>query len=83
MTYYRPMTGYAPETPAFQVEDFVRLLRARQALILRVAAAVVAAAILIALLLPTIYTSSAVVMLDPRKNSVVDASAVPCLDAFW
>ncbi len=76
MTYYRPMTGYAPETPAFQVEDFVRLLRARRALILRVAAAVVAAAILIALLLPTIYTSSAVVMLDPRKNSVVDASAV-------
>ena len=41
MTYYRPMTGYAPETPAFQVEDFFRLLRARQTLILRVAAAVV------------------------------------------
>jgi polysaccharide biosynthesis transport protein len=76
MTYYRPMTGYAPETPAFQVEDFVRLLRAQRALILRVAVAVLAAAILIALLLPTIYTSSAVVMLDPRKNSVVDASAV-------
>ena len=31
---------------------------------------------LIALLLPTIYSSSAVVMLDPRKNNVTDVSAV-------
>lgn len=76
MTYYRPMTGYAPETPAFQIEDFIRLLQSRQGLILRIAAVIVAAAILAALLLPTVYTSSAVVMLDPRKNSVADASAV-------
>ncbi len=76
MTYYRPMTGYAPETPAFQVEDFVRLLQARQGLILRISALTVLAAILIALLLPTVYGSSAVVMLDPRKNNVTDASAV-------
>jgi uncharacterized protein involved in exopolysaccharide biosynthesis/Mrp family chromosome partitioning ATPase len=76
MTYYRPMTGYAQEAPAFQAEDFFRLVRARQAMILKVAAAIVLAAILIALALPTIYTSSAVVMLDPRKNSVTDPSAV-------
>ncbi len=76
MTYYRPMTGYAQEAPAFQAEDFFRLVRARQAMILRVAALVVLAAILIALALPTVYTSSAVVMLDPRKNSVTDPSAV-------
>ena len=76
MTYYRPMTGYAPEAPVFRLEDFVRLLQARQTLILRVAAAIVVAAILVALMLPTVYTSSAVVILDPRKNSVADASAV-------
>jgi polysaccharide biosynthesis transport protein len=76
MTYYRPMTGYAPEAPAFRPEDFIRLLQSRQTLILRVAAVIVVAAILITLMLPTVYTSSAVVMLDPRKNSVADASAV-------
>ncbi|MEO8894965.1 MAG: Wzz/FepE/Etk N-terminal domain-containing protein, partial [Rhizomicrobium sp.] len=71
------MTGYAQEeAPAFQAEDFFRLIRARQTMILRIAAAVVLAAILIALALPTIYTSSAVVMLDPRKNNVTDPSQV-------
>jgi len=76
MTYYRPMTGYAPEAPAFQAADFLRLIRARQGMILRVAAVTVAAAILIALALPTVYSSSAVVMLDPRKNNVTDPSQV-------
>jgi uncharacterized protein involved in exopolysaccharide biosynthesis/Mrp family chromosome partitioning ATPase len=77
MTSYRPLTGYAPVTPpAFQVEDFVRLLWARRSLILRITALVVLAAVVIALLLPTVYASSAVVMLDPRKNSVTDMSAV-------
>lgn len=76
MTYYRPMTGYAPEAPAFQAADFLRLIRARQSLILRVTAVTVAAAILIALALPTVYSSSAVVMLDPRKNNVTDPSQV-------
>jgi succinoglycan biosynthesis transport protein ExoP len=76
MTYYRPMTGYAQEAPAFQAEDFFRLIRTRQTMILRVAAAFVLAAILVALALPTIYTSSAVVMLDPRKNNVTDPSQV-------
>jgi succinoglycan biosynthesis transport protein ExoP len=76
MTYYRPMTGYAQEAPAFQAADFLRLIRARQGMILRVAAITVAAAILIALALPTVYSSSAVVMLDPRKNNVTDPSQV-------
>jgi uncharacterized protein involved in exopolysaccharide biosynthesis/Mrp family chromosome partitioning ATPase len=76
MTYYRPMTGYAPEAPAFQAVDFLRLIRARQGTILRVAAVTVIAAILIALALPTVYSSSAVVMLDPRKNNVTDPSQV-------
>lgn len=76
MTYYRPMTGFAPAAPSFEPEDFVRLLWARRRLILRVSAATVAAAILVALLLPTVYSASAVVMLDPRKNSVTDPSVV-------
>ena len=76
MTSYRPMTGYVPVTPVFQVEDFFRLIWAQQRLILRTTALVVLAAIVIALLLPTVYASSAVVMLDPRKNSVTDMSQV-------
>jgi len=76
MTYYRPMTGYAPEAPAFQAADFLRLIRVRQPIILRIAAVTVAAAILTALALPTVYSSSAVVMLDPRKNNVTDPSQV-------
>jgi len=76
MTSYRPLTGYVPVTPAFQMEDFFRLLLAERRLILGIAGAVVLAAILIALMLPTVYSSSAVVMLDPRKNSVTDMSEV-------
>jgi polysaccharide biosynthesis transport protein len=76
MTSYRPMAGSVAAPPAFQIEDFVRLVGARRELILRVAAAVVAAAVLVVLMLPTIYASSAVVMLDPRKNNVTDPSQV-------
>ena len=76
MTSYRPLTGYVPVTPAFQMADFVRLLHDQRRAILRIAGAVVVAAILIALMLPTVYSSSAVVMLDPRKNNVTDMSEV-------
>jgi uncharacterized protein involved in exopolysaccharide biosynthesis/Mrp family chromosome partitioning ATPase len=51
-------------------------LRARLGLILCVTAGVVAIAIVVVTLLPTRYTSSSVVMLDPRKNTVADLSAV-------
>lgn len=76
MTSYRPMAGPVPAPPAFQIEDFLHLVGARRKLILRIAAAVVATAVLVSLLLPTIYASSAVVMLDPRKNNVTDPSQV-------
>ena len=76
MTSYRPLTGYVPVTPAFQMEDFFRLLLAQRRLILGVTGVVVLAAILIALMLPTVYSSSAVVMLDPRKNNITDMSQV-------
>ena len=76
MTSYRPLTGYVPVTPAFQMEDFFRLVLAQRRLVLGIASLVVLAAILIALTLPTVYSSSAVVMLDPRKNNVTDMSEV-------
>ena len=51
-------------------------LRARIGLIVRVAVLVVAAAVVIVSVLPTRYTSSAVLMIDPRKNTVADLSSV-------
>ena len=76
MTSYRPMTSYVPVTPVFRTEDFFRLVAAQRKLILTIAGLVVMAAILVALMLPTIYASSAVVMLDPRKNNITDMSQV-------
>ena len=82
MSPYRPtatyVTGYAPQAvpPAFQFADFVRILSVRRGLILVVALCVVALATVTAFLLPRQYSSSAVVILDQRKNNVTDLSAV-------
>jgi uncharacterized protein involved in exopolysaccharide biosynthesis/Mrp family chromosome partitioning ATPase len=80
MSPYRSLTSYAPPglapPPAFQFADFIRLVHDRRALILKVAAATVIAAVIAALLLPTVWSASAVVMLDQRKNNVTDMSAV-------
>ena len=65
---------YAP--PPFQFADFFRLLDERRVLIFRVALATILCGLAVALVLPTTYTSSSVVMLDPRKNNVTDLSAV-------
>lgn len=71
---FAPPPPYAP--PSFQFADFIRLLDARRGLIIRITLAVVLCALAIAMVLPTTYASSAVVMLDPRKNNVTDLSAV-------
>ncbi|MBA2590638.1 MAG: polysaccharide biosynthesis tyrosine autokinase [Alphaproteobacteria bacterium] len=89
MSPYRPHTslspaqyvprGFAPPpyAPAtFQMADFIRLLDARRTLILKILLATVLCALATALVLPTTYSSSAVVILDPRKNNVTDLSAV-------
>jgi uncharacterized protein involved in exopolysaccharide biosynthesis/Mrp family chromosome partitioning ATPase len=71
--------GYAPPpyAPApFQLADFIRLLEARRILIVRVTLCAILCAVAVALVLPTVYASSSVVMLDPRKNNVTDLSAV-------
>ena len=89
MSPYRPPNEFLPTTyapgsyasppyapPAFQFADFIRLLDARRVLILRVALATILCGLAAALVLPTVYASSAVVMLDPRKNNITDLSAV-------
>jgi succinoglycan biosynthesis transport protein ExoP len=89
MSPYRPPNAFLPtangpgsfvvpaHAPApFQFADFIRLLDARRVLILRVALATVLLGLAVALVLPTVYASSTVVMLDPRKNNVTDLSAV-------
>jgi len=75
---FLPSRSIAPTDapPPFQLADFIRLLDVRRALILRIALATILFALTVALLLPTTYASSSVVMLDPRKNSITDLSAV-------
>lgn len=60
----------------FQLADLLRVIRERQLPIRRVAIGVVALTAIVLMLLPTLYTASAVVVLDQRKNTVADASAV-------
>jgi uncharacterized protein involved in exopolysaccharide biosynthesis/Mrp family chromosome partitioning ATPase len=79
MPSYRPLPAYAPHPTApagFGIEDFLAILKRRRALIFKVAAVVVVLAALYAVSQPTVYSASAVVMLDNRKNTVADASAV-------
>ncbi|HXC55426.1 MAG TPA: exopolysaccharide transport family protein [Rhizomicrobium sp.] len=64
-----------PPAPS-ELADILAGLRARSGLILRITVLVVAVAIVTVCLMPTRYSSSAVVMLDPRKNTVADLSAV-------
>ena len=91
MSPYRPLDSYAPPglragqssayvpplaPQGFQLADLIRLIDARRHLILRVALATILCALVVALMLPTVYSSTAVVMLDTRKNNVTDISAV-------
>jgi polysaccharide biosynthesis transport protein len=56
--------------------DLVRLVRKHWQLFRAVVLVVVGAALLAALILPSVYSTSAVVMLEPRKNNVTDQSSV-------
>lgn len=73
------MTGKFPGQafePPFGFSEMLRIAEARRTLVLRAAAAAMVLAVLALLLIPTRYSASAVVMLEPRKNNVTDASAV-------
>jgi uncharacterized protein involved in exopolysaccharide biosynthesis/Mrp family chromosome partitioning ATPase len=60
----------------FQWDDLVRVAHARRGLIQIVAVAVVVLTVAVLYALPTLYSTSASVMLDPRKNNVADLSSV-------
>jgi uncharacterized protein involved in exopolysaccharide biosynthesis/Mrp family chromosome partitioning ATPase len=66
----------ARDTAGPDLADVLEMLRAKAGLILRTTALVVAVACVIVSQLPSTYSSSAVVMLDPRKNTVADLQAV-------
>jgi uncharacterized protein involved in exopolysaccharide biosynthesis/Mrp family chromosome partitioning ATPase len=65
-----------PSGASVELADIVAILRARLGLVCCIAAVVIAIAVIVVLLLPTKYASSSVVMIDPRKNTVADLSAV-------
>jgi len=66
----------APAGARFGVGDLMRVIRERQGLIRVVVLSVLALTLLVLMALPTVYSASAVVMLDQRKNNVADLSAV-------
>jgi succinoglycan biosynthesis transport protein ExoP len=69
-------TASAPAEAPFGFADFLRVLDERRSLIRNITLAVCALTLLVLLYLPTLYSSSAVVMLDQRKNNVADLSSV-------
>jgi uncharacterized protein involved in exopolysaccharide biosynthesis len=71
-----PVSQAADPAPAFRAGDVARVARARIGLVLGVATLVVAATFGVLMLLPTMYSTSVSVMLDPRKNNVADLSSV-------
>ncbi len=65
-----------PADAPFTVNDLLRVMRERRRLIVQVALAVIGLTVVVLMFLPTVYSATAVVMLDQRKNTVADASAV-------
>ncbi len=60
----------------FGLADFIGVVRARKNLILRIAALAVGLTALVTFLMPTLYGSAAVVMLEQRRNNFADQSSV-------
>jgi len=79
MTLDRAAPSVAPPSPAearFGISDLLRVLSEHRALVRNVTLAVMAVTILVVSAMPTLYSTSAVVMLDQRKNNVADLSSV-------
>lgn len=70
----RPLRGGEPSP--FRIADVLALIRRRHRLILGVAAVCLALTGAVLMLLPTLYSATAVVMLEQRKNNVADVSSV-------
>ncbi|MEI9886081.1 MAG: polysaccharide biosynthesis tyrosine autokinase [Rhizomicrobium sp.] len=67
---------FSGEGAGFNLEDFLRILRVRRTIIIGTALTVIAVIAVVVLTLKPLYTATAVVMLDQRKNNVEDVSAV-------
>lgn len=67
---------FSADSAGFTLEDFLRILRVRRTIIIGTALTVIAVIAVIVLTLKPLYTATAVVMLDQRKNNVEDVSAV-------
>lgn len=79
MAIDRSASASAPPAPAaasFGVGDFLRVLDERRGLIRNVTLGVATLTLAVLLYLPTLYSSSAVIMFDQRKNNVADLSSV-------
>ncbi len=56
--------------------EMIRIVRARWRFFRNVCLAVIAASLVVVIALPSTYSTSAVVMLEPRKNNVTDQTSV-------
>ena len=65
-----------PSEAPFGMADFLRVMASRRALIRNVTILTVAVTAVVMFAMPTLYSTSAVVMLDQRKNAVADISSV-------
>ena len=79
MPVYRPLIAHAPPPAAqgFELAELIGLIEKHKKLILQVSFGTVLLALLFAFSLPTLWTSSAVVMLEPRRSSLADATTPP------
>jgi uncharacterized protein involved in exopolysaccharide biosynthesis/Mrp family chromosome partitioning ATPase len=81
MPAYRLPDAYAPQAgDGFGLAEFIAVIRNRIGLILKVTAAMVVAAVLFAYSLPTVWNSSATVMLEARRSAIPDAAAPAPID---
>lgn len=76
MSTHAPSSVPPPSEVRFGAPELVRLIERRRVLIVKIALATVALTAGLMFLLPTLYATSAVVMLDQRKNNVADVASV-------
>ena len=67
--------GNAPDA-SFTLGDLIALIERRAGLILKVALTVMIATAIVLLMLPTLYSTQAIVTIDTRKNNIADQTAV-------
>jgi capsular exopolysaccharide synthesis family protein len=73
---YTQVNAPASDDVPFTTGDLIRVVKERRGPILKVAACVVLLTVAVLLFLPSVYTSTAKVLLDPRRNRVTDLTAV-------